>query len=110
MPQGAILGPLLFVIFVNDLPSSLLECNTYLYVDDTAIKLSARSADDLEVYLNCKLADAAAWMSENHLTLNMEKAKCMLFVTHQSVARVSDVKSCLRTQRLRMSPHTRESS
>ena len=83
VPQGAILGSLLFVIFVNDLASSLLDCDTYLYVHDTTVKVSTDRVDELESVLIHKLSAAATWMSENQLTFGMGKTKCMFSISHR---------------------------
>ncbi len=81
---GVLLGPLLFVIFMNALPDSLLNCDTCLYADDTAIKVL--SVDPI------KLAKAVNCMSENYLMLNMGKTKCMFFGRHNTVTKTKDVK------------------
>ena len=58
VPQGSILGALLFVIFTNDLPQSVTDCAIHLYTDDAAITVKATSTDDLNDKLNSKLAES----------------------------------------------------
>ena len=91
VPQGSILGPLLFVIFVNDLPGSMLDCGVHLYADDTAITVSSAGSLDLQDKLNNKLRDAAEWMNRNQLVLNNKKTKVMYFGTRQSLSKCNDI-------------------
>ena len=79
VPQGSILGPLLFLIYVNDLPSCLRECDLTLYADDTVIYVSAKDAATLEVRLNADLHFNSKWFFDNLLTLNESKCKFVLF-------------------------------
>ena len=66
VPQGSILGPLLFLIFMNDLSEVVEECTINLYADDTTIY----SADTNPVMLGSSVAD---WISSNELRINMAK-------------------------------------
>ena len=78
VPQGSILGPLLFVIYINDLPSILECCCASLYVDDTVIYCYGSSSPELSDKLNRDLWAVAKWLNDHKLTLNLEKTKCML--------------------------------
>ena len=78
VPQGSILGPLLFAIYINELPKVLRNTTVTLFADDTAIYCSSQSARDLQTMLNQDLDRLAQWLYEHKLTLNISKSKFML--------------------------------
>ncbi|CAB4041427.1 Hypothetical predicted protein, partial [Paramuricea clavata] len=75
VPQGSILGPLLFALLINDLHTEVTECKILLYADDTVVYFSHRNISQLETIVNEEVNKIAKWMSENHLTLNLKKGK-----------------------------------
>ena len=77
VPQGSIPGPLLFIIFINDLPLVLQNVYADLYVDDTTLHESSSSVSVLNVELNTDLHNVVEWCHENNMVLNTEK-KIML--------------------------------
>ena len=78
VPQGSILGPLLFAIYINDLPKVLRNTTVTLFADDTALYCSSQSARDLQTMLNQDLDRLAQWLYEHKLTLNVSRSKFML--------------------------------
>ena len=85
IPQGSILGPLLFSIFVNDLPNCLNTESINLYADDTAISIFSKDPQELECNLNVALALLKNWFDKNKLSLNCTKSKVMYFGTHKKL-------------------------
>ena len=77
VPQGSNLGPLLFLIYINDLPgaSSLI---TKMFADDTCLLFSASSLSELQQIANIELSKIANWLTSNKLTLNHTKTKFMI--------------------------------
>ena len=87
VPQGSILGPLLFVIYINDLPSILECCCASLYADDTVIYCYGSSSQELSEKLNRDLLAITKWLNDHKLTLNLEKTKCMLVGSNRKLER-----------------------
>jgi len=73
VPQGSILGPLLFIIFINDLPLVLQNVSADLYADDTTLHKSSSSVSVLNVELNTDFHNVVEWCHENNMVLNTEK-------------------------------------
>ena len=79
VPQGSCLGPLLFLLYCNDLPKNLTYCNSILFADDTTIYKSHKNLVYLKWCLLEELKQLKDWFCANKLTLNLKKSVCMLF-------------------------------
>ena len=81
IPQGSILRPLLFLLYVNDLPNTSSLLTFHLFADETnnIIYYSCKNLDDLESKLNSELKIVAEWMKSNRLALSILKTNFVLF-------------------------------
>ena len=87
VPQGSVLGPLFFILYVNDVQYALRGSQIRLYADDTVIYSSGENTVELEASLQPALNKFAKWCGCNKLTLNASKTKLMAFGTRQKVKR-----------------------
>ena len=83
VPQGTILGPLLFLMFINDLSLYTDNVFTDLYADDTTIYQISNSQHFIEQDLQMALQKLSVWCKLNGMLLNTEKTKVMLITTSQ---------------------------
>lgn len=80
VPQGSILGPLLFLIYINDLPYFARNlCETVLFADDTSLIFNVKRGLDNVDDVNSALSKVLHWFTINNLLLNSAKTKCVKF-------------------------------
>ena len=76
---GFILGPLLFILYINDLPNIIDDsCKVVLYADDTALFYASNDPDHLQTVLNSQLCKVDEWLQKNKRTMNVKKTNLML--------------------------------
>ena len=83
VPQGSILGPLLFLIYINDLPNCLDISCAKMFADDTNITVSGCTFVELEQATNSELNNLYSWLKANKLSLNIAKTEFMVISTRQ---------------------------
>lgn len=78
VPQGSCLGPLLYSIFTNDLPSVLHKASVQMYADDSTLYYAANSSTELDKVLSSELDMVFDWIQQNKLVLNISKTKSII--------------------------------
>ena len=89
VPQESILGPLLFILHPNDLPSAVVTCSILMYTDDTVVVFSAPEVSAIHDTLVRELRAIECWLHLNSLFINITKTEAMLFGTSQKVAKIN---------------------
>ena len=82
IPQGSILGPLLFLLYINDLPNCLSDTKCNMFADDTQLDRSSSDVNIVTSALNNDLKNVSDWLSTNKLSLNTEKTEYMIIGSH----------------------------
>ena len=79
LTQGSILGPLLFIIYINDIPETASFNKFILYADDADIILTADTIEAINIQLNDLVNSLLEWVHPNGLALNLKNSKYMIF-------------------------------
>ena len=83
VPQGSVLGPLLFLIYVNDMHRSSNKLDFYLFADDTNLLYADKDLSNLETIVNEELLRLCEWLNSNKLSLNIAKSNFVIFHPYQ---------------------------
>ena len=89
VPQGSVLGPLLFLLYINDMPSAC-SCKLLLFADDAALLVSHRDQTTLENILGRELEGVSIWLSDNRLSLHLGKTEAVLLGSEPKLAKARD--------------------
>ena len=84
VPQGSILGPMLFLLYVNDMKSAV-GCKLLLYADDSALIVSDKCVNNIEKVLSEELHNISKWLVDNKLSLHLGKTESILFGSKQKI-------------------------
>ena len=83
VPQGSVRGPLLFLLYINDIHLSSDKLKFYLFTDDTNILYDNKNLKAIEQTVNAELNNVHDWSTTNRLTLNIQKKKILIFCSRQ---------------------------
>ena len=89
VPQGSILGPQLFLIYINDMNMSI-DCKLSLYADDSALLFSAKDPALIADRLSIELTRCKQWLVDNKLSLHVGKTECLIFGSKKRLKKVGD--------------------
>ena len=90
VPHGSNLGPLLFLVYINDLPNCLTSASPRIFADDTNITFATSTMADLDNAVNLELRNLQRWLTTNRLSLNIAKTGFMVIGSNQRIHTLSN--------------------
>ena len=89
VPQGSILGPLLFIMFMNDAILEISEARIDMYADDSTVYAAGKCVADINRTLTTHSKPLYQWINANRMVLNADKTEYMLLGTRQKLQRAT---------------------
>ncbi len=100
VPQGSILGPLLFIIYINDLTNHSHDLHASLYADDTTLYCFSNMSVEIVLTMQIELETVNQWFRAIRLTLNTEKTKFIIFGNKNKLGNVGNVELTMNNERI----------
>lgn len=89
--QGSVLGPLLFLLYINDMRDAC-SCNLYLFADDAALLISHKDKNTLQCRLGEELTKIRNWLCDNRLSLHLGKTESILFGSNPRLKKAQELR------------------
>ena len=102
VPQGSVLGPLLFIIYMNDLPSVICHSHLHQFADDIAMYTSSTDPVLVQDHLNFDLASLSEWVTSNGFTVNVTKSHSLLLARRRRRHLLSSIQFLLNNSVLQL--------
>ena len=95
VPQGSILGPIFFGLYINDLPLVCPSVNIQMYADDTVLYVHGKNKQQTVTKLTAALVHVSDWLTNSCLHLNTNKTVCMYFSCPTNLMSLSGAKNSM---------------
>ena len=85
VPQGTVLGPICFLIYINDFPSHVLSGDALMYADDSNLSAHGNNIEELQSNLQACLTEASGWFDANRIAVNENKSATLVITVQRSL-------------------------
>ena len=99
VPQGSVCGPLLFLIYINDIANVLVHCKVSLYADDTVIYIEHNDVNEAMERIQSDLNNLAEWCTRNKLMINSKKTKYCIYGMRSNIKKSKSIDHELHTNK-----------